>query len=66
MRDAVVMETFKGKHNQEEAVRCFFLDDARQQFEQRSFSSDEVMAKLQQLYYHAKEMWLVELNRPVA
>lgn len=63
MRDAVIMETFTSKRNDGPVVRCFFLDDCRSQYEGRSFSSDNEMAKLQQLYFRAKEMWNVELNR---
>lgn len=63
MRDAVIMETFDSRVNGGKSVRCFYLDDARRQFEGRSFDGDSAEAKLQALYFHAVEMWRVELNR---
>lgn len=63
LRDAVIMETFKSKENEDETVRCFFLADCARQYENRSFDSTDVMAKMQALYWHAVEMERIEQNR---
>lgn len=63
MRDAVIMETFKSKTNEDETVRCFFLSDCASQYANRSFDSTDFMAKMQALYWHAVEMERLEQNR---
>lgn len=55
-RNAVVMETFVSGNYDDESVHCFFLDDAREQFAHRSFDSESLNAKLQELYFRAVQM----------
>ena len=63
MRDAVIMETFDSKVNGGKTVRCFYLDDARRHYEGVSYDSTSSEAKIQALYFHAVELWRVELNK---
>jgi hypothetical protein len=62
MRDAVIMETFKSG-NGDETVRCFFLADIANTYRNRSLASTDLSGEIQQLYFRAAEMELIEQNR---
>lgn len=63
MKDAVILETFDSAMNGGKSVRCFYLDDARKHYAGVNFDSQSSEAKIQALYFHAVEMWRIELNR---
>lgn len=65
LRDAVIMETFDSRANEDRSVRCFFLADVAQAYENRWFDSQSVTGKFQALYMHAKEIQLLEMNKEV-
>lgn len=63
MRDAVIMETFDSRTNDDKTIRCFYLADVGRAYEGHSFDSQSVTGKFQTLYFHAVELQRVELNK---
>lgn len=63
MRDAVIMETFDSRTNNDKTVRCFYLADIARTYEGHSFESTSATGKFQTLYFHAVELQRVELNK---
>jgi len=62
MRDAVILQETKTRGDAEVYVRCFYLDDVRQAYQDRSYDSKSDWFKLQQLFYYAVEMERIEHN----